>query len=133
MEPFALTGDLEARWRTLSAEEKARAETLLGDGTAFIASRLAKAGVRVDRGNEEQAANLKSVCCAMVRRSMDVPDGMSGVSQFAQAAGPYSSSASYANPHADLYLTGNEQKLIGLKRMRAGSIRPEIGVADDTW
>lgn len=129
MEPFATASDLAARWRALSAEEKARAEVLLDDGSALLAERLARAGVEVDPSDEVQATNLRSVCCAIVQRAMTVPEDMAGVSQFSQTAGPFTGSASYANPHADLYLTSTEQKRLGLKGMRAGMIAPKIGDA----
>lgn len=133
MEPFATPDDLQDRWRTLDKAEETRATVLLGDASALVAGELVRAGVVVDPSDEVQAANLRSVCCSMVRRSMDVPDGMAGVSQCSQTAGPYSGSASFANPHADLYMTSSERRRLGLKRMRAGSLRPTIGGADDTW
>lgn len=133
MDPFADADDLAARWRALAPDEASRATALLADASALVADALERAGVAVDPGDEVQAANLRSVCCSMVRRSMDVPEGMAGVSQCSQTAGPYSGSASFANPHADLYLTTSERRRLGLRRMRAGSVRPTIGGADDTW
>ncbi|WP_270207990.1 Gp19/Gp15/Gp42 family protein [Eggerthella lenta] len=131
MEPFATADDLAARWRKLTDEEAKRADVLLGDCSAFVSSSLAKAGVAVDGADEAQAANIKSVCCSIVRRAMSVSEDMAGVSQYSQTAGPFSGSASYANPNADLYMTASEQRRLGIKRLRMGSIRPKIGAADD--
>ena len=77
MEPFATPDDLQDRWRTLDKAEETRATVLLGDASALVAGELVRAGVVVDPSDEVQAANLRSVCCSMVRRSMDVPDDLS--------------------------------------------------------
>lgn len=133
MDPFASAADVEARWRELAEEERGRADVLLADAAALLRSLLSRAGVEVDPEDEVQAANLEAVSCSMVQRAMGVGEESAGVSQYSQTAGPYSWSATAANPNGDLYLTKTEQQRLGLKRMRAGSIRPTIGVADDTW
>lgn len=131
MDPFASLEDLEVRWRSLSGDEAKRAGALLEDATAMLAGELNKAGVKVEAGDEVQAANLRSVCCAMVRRAMDsCEDG--AYSQTSMTAGPYTQSWTPANPNGDMYLTSTEKRTLGLRRQRLGMIHPVIGgVADD--
>ena len=62
---FATYQDVEARWRTLTAEEQARAEVLLED-----ASNMLIGMVTIDVSDQQQAKNLKQVCANMVIRSM---------------------------------------------------------------
>ena len=89
MEPFATTADLEARWRKLSNDEKGRASSLLDDGAALLMSMLKRAGVEVDPDDELQAANLRSINCSMVQRSMSAAGDMYGVTQQTMTEGPF--------------------------------------------
>nr|WP_281421164.1 Gp19/Gp15/Gp42 family protein [Gordonibacter massiliensis (ex Traore et al. 2017)] len=117
----------------MSNDEKGRASSLLDDGAALLMSMLKRAGVEVDPDDELQAANLRSINCSMVQRSMSAAGDMYGVTQQTMTAGPFSGSATYANATGDMYVTKAERMRLGIGRMRIGSIRPEIGVADDTW
>lgn len=126
---FADVSDIEARWRTLTVDEKARAAVLIEDASAVL-SRL----VTVDPNDEQQAAVLTTVCCNMVIRAMSATESdMFGVSQSSMTAGPYSQSMNYANPSGDMYLTKMEKRLLGISSGYIGSIRPKIGcvVCDD--
>lgn len=133
MTPFATVPDLEDRWRDLDPDEDKRAETLLGDASAIIASELARSGVTVNQDDELQLDNLRVVCCSMVQRVMNVTDELVGVAQYSQGAGPFTRSMTAANPNGDLYMTSKESKRLGIGKGRIGSIRPLIGVADDAW
>lgn len=126
MELFASAEDLAARWRDLSPEEAKRAVVLLGDATAMLHGEFAKAGLTVDLKDEVQATNLKSVCCAMVKRAMDSSED-GAYKQASMTAGPYTQSWTPANPNGDMYITATEKKKLGLKRQRAGFIHPRIG------
>lgn len=126
---FADVSDIEARWRTLTVDEKARAAVLIEDASAVL-SKL----VPVDPNDCAQAALLKTVCCNMVIRAMSATESdMFGVSQSSMTAGPYSQSMNYANPSGDMYLTKLEKRLLGITSGYIGSIRPKIGcvVCDD--
>ena len=125
---FAVVSDIEARWRTLSADEASRASTLIDDATAMLS-----ALVKVDAADAQQAELLNTVCCNMVIRAM-AQSGMDtfGVSQAALTAGPYTQSFSYSNPSGDMYLTKLEKKLLGVSIGYIGSIRPMMaGEHDD--
>ena len=135
MRAYATADDLAARWRELTEAEEARAEALLADASAMVASALSRAGLPEAGGTDVEEANLRAVACAMVRRAMSVADDMAGVTQASQTAGSYSVSATYANPAANLYLTAAERRTLGMGRMRMRSLHARIGGgdADDTW
>lgn len=119
---FAEVSDIEARWRSLSPDEEARAGVLIQDASAMLS-----ALVKVDASDQEQADLLNTVCCNMVIRAM-AQSGMDtfGVSQAAITAGPYTQSFSYSNPSGDMYLTKLEKKLLGISIGYIGSIRAKI-------
>jgi hypothetical protein len=106
---YADVSDLEVRWRTLTTDEQARAEALLDDASAMLAT-----AVIVDDSDEQQAALLKIVCCNMVIRSMSTGGDMYGVSQQSMTAVGFTQQFSYANPTGDLYITKAEKRMLGI-------------------
>lgn len=127
MANFATTEDLEARWRVLSASEKTKAETLLGDASAQIRARFTACGKDISKADTNI---LKQVCCAMVRRVMDTPSDLFGVTQSSQTAGSYSQSYTYSGTSGEMFLKKNELKALGLSAIRIQSIHPHIGYGD---
>ena len=125
---FAEVSDIEARWRSLSDDEKSRAGVLIEDASAMLS-----ALVDVDANDQQQAELLNTVCCNMVIRAMAQSNmDTFGVSQSAITAGPYTQSFSYSNPSGDMYLTKLEKKLLGVSIGYIGSIRPMMaGEHDD--
>lgn len=113
--PFATHGDLEDRWRTLSAAERDRADVLLADASALVRD-LAPSVGDLDPGTP------KAIVCAMVKRVMQGPVDMDGVTQTQQTAGPFSQGVSFANPSGDLYLTKLEKRRLGVGVQRAFTI-----------
>lgn len=126
--PYATTADIEARWRTLSADERTRAEVLISDASNMLAKL-----VNVDDTDDEQASLLTTVCCNMVIRAMSATAlDTFGVSQTSVTAGPYTQSYSYSNPSGDMYLTKFEKRMLGVSTGYIGSIRAKIaGDTDD--
>lgn len=116
---FATIEDLELRFRPLSQQEKGKAEALLCDASALITIELAEAGLSVNKDNATQAAALKSVSCAVVRRALACGDGGS-VSQTSVTTGPFSRQFTYANPTGDLYLTKQDKRLLGIPQSGDG-------------
>ena len=115
MEVFAGYYDLEDRWRPLSATEQERATVLLGDAVAILRSLSPDIDDRTD--NEAIA-----VACSMVKRVMQGPVDMDGVTQSQQTAGPFSQGVSFANPSGDLYVTKFERKRLGIGQQRAFTV-----------
>lgn len=119
---FATHEDLEARWRTLSEAEQARADVLLDDAAVYLSQ-----FVTVIEGDEQQAAALKMVSCSMVQRAMLVSENDAfGVSEQSISADIYSQTMRYANPSGDLYLTAGEKRLLGITSSYLTSLRPVI-------
>ncbi|MDN6659715.1 MAG: phage Gp19/Gp15/Gp42 family protein [Acidipropionibacterium jensenii] len=106
--PFATVSDLEARWRTLTADEKARAQVLIDDASDKITTTCTG---WVDASE----ATLRRITCAMVKRAMATPAGADGadVSSLQQGAGPYQATVQFSNPSGDLYLTKAEKVDLG--------------------
>lgn len=126
MEAFATTDELQKRWRALSDIEKDRAETLLLDASAIIATMCARSGIDIDDTDELQALNLKAISCEMVKRAMLSPVDQAPMSQFSQTAGSYTESGTFVNPTGDLYLTANEKKRLGIGRQIMFSMKPYV-------
>ena len=113
MEAYAKVSDLESRWRTLDASERARAAVLLEDASAIIASAMKTARVAVDPDDEEQAANLVRVSCSMVQRAMAQGDGEQEHAWGGELV---------MNPSGDLYLSKADKKSLGVLKLRVASI-----------
>lgn len=120
---FATYEDIEARWRTLTADEQSKATTLLEDATTILYGL-----VRVDDSNVEQARALKMVCCSMVIRSMVASESSTfGVDELSATMGPFGQTAKFANPNGDLYLTKMERKLLSIGSGKGRILSPAIG------
>ena len=120
---YATIDDLELRWRPLTADESARAQALLDDAALMLDAVLSAASIQ----DVEEGA-LVAVSCNMVRRAMALSDsGMYGVSQGTVSADIYSQTMTYANPTGDMYLTGNEKRMLGISNSYIGSIPAKVG------
>ena len=115
---YATADELEARWRTLSTEEKARAGTLLEDAAVRLDAECPPSDPATDAEN----AVRKIVSCEMVKRSMSNPGGV-GVGSIQQGAGPYQQTTQFANPTGDLYLTKADRRLLGCNKQVAFTVR----------
>lgn len=111
MVAFAVYGDLEARWRPLSADEQAQATVLLEDASTRIRLECTRAGVDAD--TDVDAAVTLMIACAMVKRAM-ISSGSEGIQSQMNVAGPFTQQQSFANPSGNLYLTKQERRDLGL-------------------
>lgn len=111
MKSFASAEDLEVRWRTMTPSEKRKADVLLSDAAAIIASALEQAGIEIDSEDDMQAANLVRVSCSMVQRAMAQGDGEQQHAWGGELV---------MNPSGDLYLSKSDKKSLGIGRARIG-------------
>lgn len=128
MEAFATIEDLALRWRTFTEDEEPMVSARLMDASAYIRTRLANEGITVDPEDDVQAYNLKWVTCNVARRSLSptLDAGQSGGNGFTQAplkgymqtAGAFTEQFQFENPMGDMYLLKEEEKALGLGRMR---------------
>jgi hypothetical protein len=125
--PFAVHGDLAARWRPLSDEdEEATATTLLGTASRIVRaecpgidSRL----VAVEPATEPvlDPDLVLDTVCAMVKRAM-LGGEKAGVSYEQETTGPFGRGTTFANPLGEVYLTKQERRRLGYGGVRAGSV-----------
>lgn len=108
---YAIVSDVEARWRTLTAAERARAEVLLEDAAVEIDSSCPPS----DPPTLSELEARLIVSCRMVKRAMATPGGVEGVgvSSLQAGAGPFQQTQQFSNPSGDLYLTKADRKLLG--------------------
>lgn len=122
---FASLSDLVARWPSMQPSDSNAAR--LRDACALVASEMERSGVAIDQGDEVQSANLKAVVCQMVHRAVGDGGALDGVTNQSRTAGPYTMSYTFANPDGGLYISAAERRLLRMKRLRVGSIRPIEG------
>lgn len=97
--------DVEARWRTLTADERTRCAALIDDALDKISAYAV---------GEPSDATVRRVCCAMVIRAMSAgTSGVLGVTQSSWTASPYGGSQTFSAPSGDLYLTSQERRELG--------------------
>ena len=114
MVAFATVDDLEASWRPLSPDERVVAGTRLGEASDLIRDLLPTVDEGLDSG-ALRVSSVRSIVCAMVRRSMDSPvTGFEGFSQISQTAGPFTQALTPSNPEGNLYLTRLEKRRLGI-------------------
>lgn len=110
MASFAGYMDVEARWRPLSTAEQDVADQLAADASAMLRERWPDVDARVTAGTLT-AASLTRIVAMAVKRAMLVGDA-EGLESQQQAAGPFSVSATYSNPNANLYFTAADVLLL---------------------
>lgn len=119
---YATVEDLEARWRPLSSEEQDTAATLLDDAAVYLDSL-----VQVDSEDAHQAAVLRMVSCAMVKRAMIASESSAfGVTESTATMGPFSQTMQFSNPSGDFYLTAAERTQLGIGSGYIGTIPARI-------
>lgn len=123
---YATVEDLEARWRTLTADERDRAGVLLEDA----AVRLDSACPPSDPPTAQELAARKIVSCEMVKRAMATSGGIGGVgvTSVQQGAGPYQETVQFSNPTGDLYLSKSDRKLLGCGAQEAFTVSMTTGL-----
>ena len=121
---YATLDDYEARNGMVDDETRQGIiVTLLSDAALMLDSM-----VDVDPTDQTQLETLKVVSCNMVSRAMLAADGgLAGISQLNAGMGPFSQSATLANPSGDMYLTGTEKLWLGIGGTAIGSIRARVG------
>lgn len=117
--PFATTDDLEAGWRSLSAEELARATVLLTRASQLILDED-RNGILDDL--TAPTDTMVRVTCEIVRRAMSTPVDQPLMTQVQSTTGPFTMGGTYANPGGDMFLSRAERRQLGFNRLSAGSV-----------
>jgi hypothetical protein len=122
---YATIDDLEARYGEVPLGLRGQAEALLGDAATILDAR-----VEVDPTDEQQLERLRLVSCAMVNRALMAAESEAyGISDASYTMGPFTQSATFANPSGDLYLTKGELALLGVGGGVIVDIRARVGGA----
>ena len=119
--PFATTAELQDGWRPLTDAEASRASVLLDRASRFIRSRRKGIDALITAGDLDPDL-VGDIACAMVKRVMQGPVDLDGVSARTEAGGPFSQTVTFANPSGDLYLTKAEKVSLGIAGLRAASV-----------
>lgn len=123
--PFADTDDLEKFWRTLTTEEKPRAEYLLELASDYLRQEALNNRKDLDEllaSGKILENTLKQIVMESVKRAMNTPVDQKPVNQMSQTAGPYAETLVFANPAGDLWFKDKELKLLRLKGQRFSSV-----------
>ncbi len=122
---YASYTDYEARYGTLTPAQQSLVTMRLADAAVILDSLVDTSGVCSDEHLQDR---LKVVSCSMVNRVLlSEAEGSVGVSNTSYTMGPFSQSATYANPSGDMYLTATERRMLGISKAIIGTIRPVIG------
>ena len=117
---YATVQDMEARYGEMDAAEARKAEILLSDASAIVQMEGGKTEL-----TDVEAVAYKAVVCEMVHSVMTQPE-YGDISQHSKTAGSFTESFSFRSPPGSLRLTIPQRKLLGLKKMKIGSIAPEV-------
>lgn len=123
--PFATVNDIQNLWRSLTAEEQARAEYLLplvSDELRVIAKSVDMDLDAMAAADEAYASVLKIVTVDVTVRVLRQSTEGDAMTQEAQSALGYSWSGSYAVPGGGIAnsILNNDLKKLGLKRQKIG-------------
>ena len=117
MADLATVTDVETRWRTLTADETAVVEVLLGDASGIIRVEVPTVDARITDGTLD-ADTVAGVVVQMVLRVMRNPDG-----KVQESIDDYAYRRADAVADGALYLRDYERRLLQPARARAGSTK----------
>jgi hypothetical protein len=124
-ETFATVEDMRTMWRSMTADEETRAETLLPIVSDSLRVEASKVGRNLDEMIQKQpalASVARSVTVDVTARVLMTSTNAEPTTQFAQSAMGYSVSGSYLVPGGGLYIKKSELARLGLKRQRIGAV-----------
>ena len=124
MDAFASVEDYTKRYG--DTVDSDRVEVILSDASNVMLNAYESFwGEGYQKGAHEQFdRSATAVCCAIAHRSLSVPAGFEGASQYSQTAGSYNASITFSNPTGDIYLSKTELKRLGLYGQHIGAVMP---------
>lgn len=125
MKNYAVTDDIIAYGRPLTAEELTVAGQLLTAVSAQLRLEAARRGRDLDAMTEESAdmaETAKSVTVQVVMRYLNQGTTEAAMSQVSQTAGPYTVQGTYLVPGGGIFIKRTELAALGLRRQRYGSV-----------
>lgn len=122
---YCTVDDIIAVYRALTADEEARADTLIPIASSMLRMEAKKVGKDLDAmiaADEDVGEVAKMVIISAIARILGKSDTQGAMSQMSESALGYTVSGTFVNPGEDLYFLNNELKRLGLKRQRWGVI-----------
>jgi len=122
---YCTVDDIIAVYRALTADEEARADTLIPIASSMLRMEAKKVGKDLDAmiaADEDVGEVAKMVTISAITRVLGKSDTQGAMSQMSESALGYTVSGTFVNPGEDLYFLNNELKRLGLKRQRWGVI-----------
>lgn len=118
--------DLIERWRTLTNDESAKAETYISDVENALHVYAHDRGYNLDEmltDPAERADLYTAVVCDIVKREMtSSTDESPALSQSSLAVNGYSVSGTYLVPGGGLFIKNSELKLLGLMKQKSRKV-----------
>ena len=109
MAAFATPADLRIRWPTIPQHlSDGTLAVLLADASLWLRSSFPTIP---DTPNEHTQGVLTLVCCAMVRRAINVDDA-DGLSAITDTQGPFSTTRQFHNAEGNFYITSQERAML---------------------
>lgn len=125
MNSFATIDDMINMFRTLTEDEKKKAESLLPIVSDSIRQEAMKVGKNIDKMITQGILLenvVKSVTVDVVARALMTSTNSEPMSQMSQAALGFSVSGTYLVPGGGLFIKKSELSRLGLRRQRYGVI-----------
>lgn len=118
---FATLDDVQALWRSLTAEEVSRCEALL----PLVSDSLRQEAMLVGKDLDQMLATgevLEAVVVDVVARTLMTSTNKEPMTQTSESALGYSFSGTYLVPGGGLFIKRSELARLGLRRQRLGVI-----------
>lgn len=125
MSNFATTTDLIQRWRPMSADEIAKANTLLTDCSDALRVYAHERGRNLDQMIADYsplATVAKSVVCDVVRREMCDSADTPAMSQLSQSVNGFSVQGTFLSAGGGLFIKNNELKMLGILKQKVKGV-----------
>lgn len=122
---YAELGDIERLWRSLTPDERIRAEALLPIVCASLRTEANKVGKDLDAlvaADDDLADVARSVTVDVLARTLMTSTSGDPMTQITQSAGGYSASGTFLVPGGGLFIKKSELARLGLRRQRYGVI-----------
>lgn len=113
--PFATVDDLRAHWRELPVEREPDAAQKLKEASIEIRGLYPDIDARIANGRPDVEV-VVLVTCRMVRRAMDVAEGLENIANISNQAGPFGQTTTFKNTDGKLYLTLSDKRLLSPQR-----------------
>lgn len=122
---YATVDDMTKLWRTMSAEEQKRADSLLTVVSAELRVRAREAGKDLDKivsEDSDMQEIARSVAVDVAARALMTSTNSEPMTQSSQTALGYTAQGTYLVPGGGLFIKKSELARLGLRHQRYGAM-----------